>query len=112
MQSYSLSYPLFLIKKIPLRVNLKFLLIIETFLTIFLLLAVLFQVNLITNLDYQSQSFQKESEKIAKDNKLLEIDFANKNSLKNVEEKIKDLGFKPIDKVYYLEIIDSAVASK
>jgi len=112
MENFSLSYPLFLIKKISLNFNLKIFLIFEILLIVFLLISALFQTNIITTLGYQLQDFQRKANEISQENKSLEIDFAKINSLKNIEEKVQQLGFEKINKVYYLEIIESSVAAK
>jgi len=112
MQTYSLSCSLFSIKKTFPLLNLRKFLLFEFFLIVFLLLSILFQTNIITSLEYQIQDFQKKDYEISRKNKSLEIDFAKKNDLRIIEEKIQQLSFEKANKIHYIEIIDGSVVLK
>ena len=112
MENYSLFYPIFSRKKLSFSFNYRIFIILEVFLIFSLLFFLLIQTNFVISLAYQIQSFQKKLNDLSKENKMLEIEFTKNNSLKNIEEKVQQLGFEKIEKIYYLETLSDQVAVK
>lgn len=82
-------------------------------LTIFALLAFyIFQVNSVVTESYLAQDYQKKINETSRENGNLIINSAKINSLGNIEEGIKELGFEKVDKVYYLQILEEEFVTK
>lgn len=73
----------------------------------------IFQINnTIVSYIFQIQNYQKKIEELIKENKMLEINLTQKESLKKIEEKIKDLNFEKAGKIYYIQILENQVANR
>jgi len=100
------------IKRLSLKLNLKFFLILNSILIIIFLISYIFQVNALISESYQIQNYQKKIEKLTSENKILEINSFKMNSLENIENKIQNLGFQKTDKIYYIQILEGQMVSK
>ena len=100
------------IKRLSLKLNLKFFLILNSILIIIFLVFYIFQVNALISEGYQIQNYQKKIEKLTSENKILEINSFKMNSLENIENKIQNLGFQKTDKIYYIQILEGQMVSK
>lgn len=108
---YPISYlPLSLLKFL-FSLNLKFILILNVIFIILLLGFYIFQTATLISQGYQIQNYQNKLNKISEENKNLEINFMKINSLENIDKKIQELGFERIDKVYYIQILESSVVT-
>jgi hypothetical protein len=101
---------LFLIQ-LPSLAALKFFLISCVILTILLLGFYVFQITGVISAGYQIQSNQKLADGLLQESKTLEIDSARVNSLADVSGKIEALGFEKMNKVYYIQMLESSVAA-
>jgi len=101
-----------LIKRVSLRPSLKFFLILSSVLIIAFLVSYIFQVNALTFESYQIQNYQKKIENLTRENKILEINSFRMNSLANIKNEIQNLGFQKIDKIHYIQILESQMVSK
>ena len=72
----------------------------------------IFQVNALTFESYQIQNYQKKIENLTRENKILEINSFRMNSLANIKNEIQNLGFQKIDKIHYIQILESQMVSK
>lgn len=90
--------------------------IIEIFISTLIVLFLGFYVfqinNTIVSYISQTQNYQRKIEELIKENKILEINLTQKESLKNFEEKIKDLNFEKTNKIYYIQILENQVANR
>jgi len=81
--------------------------------TLFLLLSLyIYQVNAETSEKYFVQGFEKRLFNILEENNLLKINSAKIASLDNIAQAIEGLGFEKINKVYYIQVMDSQVVTK
>lgn len=73
----------------------------------------IFQINnTIVSYIFQTQNYQRKIEELIKENKILEINLIQKESLKNFEEKIKNLNFEKTNKIYYIQVLENQVANR
>jgi hypothetical protein len=56
---------------------------------------------------YQLQKYQKKIDELSQENKLLEINSVKVNSLESIHEKVQELGFEKVDKIYYIQVLGS-----
>lgn len=108
----TLNLPFSFLRLFSLRISLKSFWYLAGLLIISLLVFYVFQVNTLMSENYQIQNYRQEIKKLTSENKILEIDSFQINSLENIGNKIKDLGFEKIDKVYYIQILESQMVSK
>lgn len=97
---------------LKLRFSLKLFWILSFVPIISLLAFYIFQVNFLTKETYQIQNYQKKINKIIQENENLIIDSAKLNSFSNIETLIKDFGFEKAEKIHYIQILESQVATK
>lgn len=64
------------------------------------------QVNLVTTETFLMQESQKKVNELSRENKALEVRFAQLNSLTSLEDKVGGLNFEKIDKVHYIQALD------
>ena len=79
---------------------------------LFLLTFYIFQINSVISGGYLIQNCQKKITELSKENETLAIDSARINSLNNVENRIKELGFEKIEKVNYIKILENQIVTK
>ncbi|MCD6528132.1 hypothetical protein J7K44_00605, partial [bacterium] len=88
------------------------LIILNSILIIFLFAFCIFQIISISYETYQVVNYEKRIKELSQENKELEILLSQKSSLKDLESKAKNLGFEPINKIYYVRIFEGEVAKK
>lgn len=79
----------------------------------FLAMALVFYAYQISNLTrgyYLINSYEKEITNLSKENKNLQLSFAESSFLAGVLQKAEDLNFQRISSVKYIQIIDSPIA--
>jgi len=96
-------------KQLSLKLSLKTFWILSIILTITLLVFYIFQINLMTKETYLIQEYQKKIGELSRENKILEINLSQQNSLSNIETLIKNLNFEKIDKIHYLQVLEGQV---
>ncbi|MBZ9572145.1 hypothetical protein KJA15_02350 [Patescibacteria group bacterium] len=115
MNTTSISNPSLLINRgltLKLRFNLKAFWVI-IFISILALLAFyIFQVNAMISQTYQIKDYQKKLEEIIKENETLKINSVKINSLETLENKILEFGFEKVDKIHYIQVSDTQIATK
>ncbi len=94
------------------RFSLKTILIFSFFSIIILSAFYIFQINLMILKSYQLQNYQKKLNQLQQENQILEINLAQVNSLDNVEKQIENLGFERLDKVYYIQVLESQIVKE
>jgi hypothetical protein len=70
-----------------------------------------FQISSVISQGYQIHNYQKKIDSFAEENKILEINSVKINSLGNVESQIQQLGFEKVDKIHYIQILESSVVT-
>ena len=78
----------------------------------FLVFFSIFQVGLMTKEIYAIRDYQKKIKDLSHANKLLEINFSQKNSLSYVEDLIKNLNFEKTNKIQYIQVLEGQVVAK
>lgn len=94
------------------KIKLKIFWILGSISIISLLVFYIFQANAIVSEGYQIQTHQKKINELSQENEISAINLAQINSLGNIEIKIKDLGFEKIDKIRYIQVLESQIATK
>ena len=95
-----------------LRFNSKIFLILGFILIISLLIFYIFQVNALAEENFKIEISQKKTDKLTQENEILSINSLKLNSLPNIETLIKDFGFEKVQKINYVQILESQVAKK
>jgi len=101
--------PPILIKQLSLKLNLKVIWILGFILLSVLLIFYIFQVNLMTKEIYLIQKYQRNINYLSRENKTLEINLSQQNSLSNIETLVKALNFEKADKIRYIQVLESQV---
>lgn len=115
MNTISLTNPLISIRRYSIlkwRVNLQLISVISFIVTIFLLILYIFQVNTMVRETYLIQGYQRKLGALSQENKTLEIDFSQTNSLANIANAIKSLNFEKADQVRYIQVLEGQVVTK
>lgn len=109
----SLNLPIS-IKKLSLKfkLDLKTFWIFSVVLLISLFSLYIFQVNSLISESYSLQKNEEKLNELRRENKNLEINYLRLNSLKNVESQLKEFGFEKVDKIHYIRVLESSVATK
>ena len=110
----TLNLPISIIQTNPLkfRFNLKIFWILSFILIIFFSVFYIFQVNNLAKSIYQIKIYQKKLEDISQEKETLEVNIVKEDSLTNLETLIKDLGFEKAEKIRYLEVLETQIATK
>ncbi len=111
MNYINILNPLISIKYLSLKFEARVLWVSIFVLIITLLTSYVFQVSDTVSKGYQIRNYQQKLKELSQENNLLEINFAQINSLGNIEEKIKELGFEKIDKIHYIHTLESQIAA-
>jgi len=101
-----------LLRTINQKKDLRLFLVITIFPIAILLISYIFQVSLMIKGTSLIENYESKIEKISVQNKNLEIDFSQKNSLKITENLLTELNFEKVTKVDYIRVIESSVAAK
>ncbi len=85
-------------------------------LTIFVLLALLvfsvFQINTYTKEIYLIKNYEKKLNQLTQENKILEINFSEVNSLNNISNYVQNKVFEKTNRVDYIRLLESTVLAK
>ena len=98
----------------PLKIKfkLKSLLFLSLFLIFSLLSFYIFQINRLTFANYQIKKFQEKIKELSTENENLEIQLTKLNSLTSLENLIPSQNFEKIDKIDYIQILDSQMVKQ
>jgi len=96
-------------KQLSFKLSLKTFWVFSIILAITLLVFYISQVNLMTRETYLIQEHQKKIGELSKENEILEINLSQQNSLSNIEILVKNLNFEKIDKIHYIQVLESQV---
>ena len=99
------------IPKVP-RVSLRVLVISGFVLVVFLLIFYVFQVTEITKANFFLSDHGKKIAALTQENKDLEFNLSQKNSLTNLEIVLKNLNYEETNKIYYIQLLGSTVAAR
>lgn len=72
----------------------------------------IFQVNAEISERYSIREYEKTLDKLSKENKTLGINSLQVNSLKNIEELLKNFNFEKVEKISYIQVLDNQVVVK
>lgn len=108
MNTLTLNLPIS-IKQLSLKLNPKVFWVFGFILVISLLVCYILQVNFMTKETYLIQDYQKKIGELSRENQILEINFSQQNSLSNIETIAKNLNFEKVDKIHYIQVLESQV---
>lgn len=108
--TYPLSERLLVLPNIISLITFKFLAILTVFSIISFLVFYIFQITTTISEGYQIQSYQKKISNLSQENKNLEVSVAMANSLEDINNKMQELGFEKMTKVYYIQLLETSVA--
>jgi len=115
MNSYSLtqsiSQRLVVLPKFP-KIGLKAFWILSFISIISLLIFYIFQVNAMIGETYLIQNYQRKIKELSQENKTLEINFSQANSLSTIESLVKNLNFEKVERIHYIQVLESQVVTK
>lgn len=94
------------------RINWKIVCTIEFFAVCLLLVFYAFAVNKLTGGAYLIKNYSRQIEALSKENRNLEVNFAETSFLGSVEQRAKDLSFEKTTSVKYVPILADAVLAK
>ena len=97
---------------LKLRFNLKFLSMFFFILIISLFGFYIFQINRLTSENYQIKTSQEKIKELLTENENSEIQLTKLNSLANIENLISDFNFEKIDKIHYIQILESQIVKE
>ena len=58
------------------------------------------------------ENYENRIEEISRQNRDLEIDFSQKNSLRDTESLLEELNFEKVTKIDYIRVLETSVAAK
>ncbi len=115
MNSYSLTQPisqrLVVLPKFP-KIGLKTFWILSFISITSLLIFYIFQVNSMIGETYLIQNYQGKIKELSQENKTLEINFSQANSLSIIESLVKNLNFEKVERIHYIQVLESQVVAK
>ena len=113
-QISALNFPILINRNFPfkLKFNLKFLWIFSSLFIISLFVFYIFQFNYLTSENYQIKKSQEKIEELSDENESLEIQLTKLNSLTSLENLISSQNFEKIDKIHYIQILDSQMVKQ
>lgn len=91
------------------KLNLRIFLLTAYILIIALCAFYIFQVNATIKGSYLLGENEEKISQFSRENKNLEIGLSQLNSLANIETLAKELSFEPVEKVHYIQVLESAV---
>jgi len=105
-----LSRPVFKVLKINLSLKLFWILVSVVILA--LLIACVFQLNAYTREFYLTQEYQNKISQLLQENKMLEINFSQLNSLQNIGSYVQNQVFEKAEKVEYIQLLGGTALAK
>ena len=114
MNTISLVNPLIFVKRRSIskwRVNLQLIWVFSFIVTVFLLILYIIQVNTMIRETYLIQGYQRKFGALSQENKTLEINFSQANSLFNITNAIKSLNFEKAEKIRYIQVLEGQVVT-
>lgn len=110
----TLNFPISIIRTIPLKLkfNLKIFWILSFIFIIFLTSFYIFQVNNLAENIYKIKFFQKKIYELSQEEEVLKINLVKGNSLTDLEILAKDFGFEKAEKIQYIEVLETQIATK
>ncbi len=106
----TLSLPISSISRF--RISLKVLWIFISILTLSLLVACIFQINAYTKEVYLIQNYEKKLNQLTLENKILEVNFSEVNSLNNVGNYVQNNVFEKANKIDYIRLLEGTALAK
>ena len=97
---------------LPAKLNLRVFAVLIFISIISLLVFYIFQINNIIFNGYQIKDFQKRLDIMAKENRILEINYSQTRALENIEMKVQELGFEKVGKINYFQVLENSMAIK
>jgi|GEM_PF-2262327 len=79
---------------------------------IFSLVLCIFQINSVIQKTYLLGDYEKTLSTLSEENKNLEISVSRANALESVESAIKDLNYKKVGEVKYIQLMEPQVVAK
>ncbi len=61
---------------------------------------------------YLIQNYQRKIKELSQENKTLEINFFQANSLSTIESLVKNLNFEKVERIHYIQVLESQVVAK
>ena len=112
MNALLLRFPFTIGKLTPLRLNSRALFVSGALSIVGLLVFSIFQVGLMVKDIYTVQEYQKTIKDLSRENKVLELNLSEKNSLVSLGDIIKNLDFQEVNNVRYIRVLDKQVGSR
>lgn len=109
--AHPMPYPKLGLLKFP-RINLRIVWFFGFLLLISLMIFYIFQSNSFIKQGYLIQNYQQRVEELREENKALEVNFVQTNSLATIEQRIQELNFVEIEKINYIQLLSSQIATK
>ena len=92
--------------------NFRIFLNIALFFIFFLFIFQAFQMNALTKEILMIENYQRRLNLLEQENAILQINSAQINSLRQVEKRMKELGFEKAERVRYIHLLESPVIAK
>jgi len=109
INSRNISYEKIKAIRLP-QINWKIVCFIGIVLCLFLLFFYIYQINVLTKGTYLINSYENSIDKISKENKKLEVNFAEASFLGEVLTKTRELNFEKTTSVKYIQILENSLA--
>jgi len=94
------------------RISLKVLWIFILILTLSLLAVCIFQIGAYTKEIYLIQNYEKKLNQLTRENKILEVNFSEVNSLNNVGNYVQNSVFEKANKIDYIRLLESTALAR
>lgn len=94
------------------KLNLKKAALIGALVIVFLTGFYIFQVNAITQASFNIANYDKDLANLQKELKNLQLNFSGLSSLSNLEVLLVSRGYEKVDKIQYIQVLESTVAQK
>ena len=94
------------------QINLKWIWLAAIVLLVVLMFLYVIQVGRLTENIFLIEDYQKKSSQLAQENERLEANLFQVNSLASLESLLRGLNYVEVDRIYYLRILEGAMAAK
>ena len=108
----SQTYNLSILSVFEQKVSLKRFLIVGILVIVFLLSLYIYQVQEYTRAGFGISTYEKQIGEITRDQKNLEVNFSETNSLANLEALLKSVNYEEVGRVKYIKMTSWQVAAK